>query len=91
MIGSPTMFNTLGQSSLHFFPSSSTKNDTATLQPVIANLCIRQKIICECCGRIGNKVDACIMCEPILLPPSVRIKMNQFNDLHGDELTEPPI
>ena len=34
--------------------------DAATLQPVIAAIRMRQKRICEFCGRIGHKADACI-------------------------------
>ena len=51
---------------------------------------MRQKSICECCGRIGHKADACIIRGPKFLPPSLRRKMNQFNALHGDEPKETP-
>ena len=81
---------TSGHRSHHFVSSSSSNNDATTLQPVIAALRMRQKIICECCGRIGHKSDACIIRGPKLLPPSLRGKMNQFNALHGDEPKEPP-
>ena len=47
IIGDPTTLTTSGQSSHHFGPSSSSNNDAATLQPVIADLRMRQKIICE--------------------------------------------
>ena len=47
IIGSPTTLTASVQSSLHFSPSYPINNDTATLQPVIAALCTRQKIICE--------------------------------------------
>ena len=90
MIGSPTTLTTSGQSSHHFVHSSSRNNDAATLQTVIVALRTRQKIICEYCGRIGHKADACIIRGPKFLPPSIRIKMNQFNALHGDEPKEPP-
>ena len=50
---------------------------------------MRQKIICECCGIIGYKTDDCIIYCPKLLPPSLRRNMNQFNDLNGEEPTEP--
>ena len=40
--------------------------------------------------NFGHKADACIIRGPKLLPPSLRIKMNQFNALHGDEQKEPP-
>ena len=91
MIGSPTIFSTSGQRSHHFIPSSSIKNYAATLQPVIADLRTRQKIICECCGRIKHKADAWIIRGPKFLPPSLRRNMNQFNALHGDEPNKPPI
>ena len=45
MIGYPTTLTTSDQISHHFGLLSSTKNDTDTLQPVIATLCIQQKII----------------------------------------------
>ena len=90
MIGYPKTFTTSGQRSHHFSPSSSSNNDSATLQPVIAALHMRQKSICECCGIIGHKVDACIIRGPKFLPPSLRRKMNQFNALHGDKTKEPP-
>ena len=54
MVGAPTTLTTSCQRSHHFGPSSSSNNDAATLQPVIVVLCMRQKIIFECCGRIGN-------------------------------------
>ena len=90
MIGYPTTLTTSGQRFHHFGPSSSRNNDTATLQLVIADLRMREKIICECCGRIGHKADACIIHGPKFLPPSLRRNMNQFNELHGDETKEPP-
>ena len=47
MIGSPTTLTTSGQRSRHFGPSYYSNNDSATTQPVIAALSMRQKIICE--------------------------------------------
>ena len=47
MIEAPTTFTTSGQHSHNFGPSSSSNNDSATLQPVISALCMRQKSICE--------------------------------------------
>ena len=47
MIASPTTLTTSSQSIHHFVPSSSTNNDTATLQSFIADICIIQMIICE--------------------------------------------
>ena len=84
MIGSPNTLTTSGQRSHNFGPSYSTNNGTETLQPVIAALCIIHKSIWKFCGRIGHKADACIIRGPKLLPPSLRIKMNKFNALHGD-------
>ena len=85
MIGTPTALTTSGHRSHTFVSSSSSNNDATTLQQVIAALRMRQKSICECCGRIGHKVDACIIRGPKFLPPSLRIKMNQFNALHVDD------
>ena len=47
MIGDPTTLTTSAQIYHHFRPSSSSNNDSATLQPVITALCIRQRIIFE--------------------------------------------
>ena len=88
MIGVPTTLTTSCQRYHHLSPSSYRKNDAATLQPVIAALRTRQKSICECCGRIGHKADACIIRGPKLLPPSLKRKMNLFNALHGDKPKE---
>ena len=52
---------------------------------------MRQEIICECCGRIGHKSDACIIRGPNFLTPSLKRKMKKLNDLHGDKPTGPPI
>ena len=90
IIGSPTALTTSGQNSNHFVHFSSTNNDTATLQPVIENLLTRQKSIFECRGRIGHKANACIICGPKLIPPSIIINVNQLNYLNGNELTEQP-
>ena len=90
MIGYPTTLTTSGHRSHHFSSSSSRSNDAATLQTVIADLRMRQKNICECCGIIGHKADACIIRGPKFLPPSFRRNMNQFNALHGDEPKDPP-
>ena len=68
MIGAQTTLTTSGHHYHHFGPLSSSNNDTETLQPVIAALRMRQKSICECCGRIGHKSDACIIHGPKLLP-----------------------
>ena len=91
MIGSPTTLTTSGQRSHYFIPSYSINNDAETLQPVITDLRTRQNSICEFCGRIGHKYDACIIRGPEFLPPTLRRKMNQFNTLHGDEPNESPI
>ena len=90
MIGAPTTLTTSGHRSHHLGSSSSINNDATTLQPIIAALRVRQKIICECCGRIGHKDDAFIFRGPKFLLPSLRRKMNQFNALHGDKPREPP-
>ena len=90
MIGAPTTLTNSGHSSHHFGPSSSSNNDAATIQSVISALRMRQKIICECCGRIGHKANACIIRGSKFLPSSLRIKMNKFNALHGGEPKEPP-
>ena len=89
MIGAPTTLTTSGQRSHHFSQSSSINNYTESTQPVIVALRIRQKSIYECCEIIGQKSDACIICGPKLLPPSLRRKTNQFNALHGDEPNKP--
>ena len=90
IIGYPTTFTTSGQSSHNLGPSYSTNNDTETLHPFIAALSIRQKIICEFCGRIGHNYYACIIHGPKLLPPSLQINTNQFKALHNDEPTDTP-
>ena len=84
MIAAPTTLTTSGQHYHHFGPTSSRNNDAETLQPFIAALHMRQKIICEYCGIIGHKADACIIRGPKFLPPSLKRKMNQFNALHGE-------
>ena len=90
MIGAPTTFTTSVQRYHHFSPSYSSNNDAGTLQTVIADFLMRQKNICEWCGRIRHKSDTCIILGPKFLPPSLRRKINQFNSLHGDEPKEPP-
>ena len=76
MIGAPNTLTTSGHLYHHFGPSSSTKNDAETTQPVIAALHMRQKSIYECCGRIGHKPDACIIRGPKLLLSSLRRNIN---------------
>ena len=49
-----------------------------------------QKSIWKICGGIVHKAGVCIVCGPKFLPPSLRIKMNQYNALHGEEPNEPP-
>ena len=90
MIGDRTKFTTSGQRCHNFGPSSSSNNDAASPQPVIAALCMRQKSICEWCGRIGHKYDAFIIRRHKFLPPSLRRNMNQFNALHVDKPKELP-
>ena len=90
IIGSPMTLNTSGQCSCNFGPSYSIKNDTSTIQPVIADLCMRQKIICGFYGIIGHKADTCIIRGPKLLSPSLRRNMNQLNSLNDYEPTDPP-
>ena len=91
MVGAPTTFTTSGQRSHHLNSSCYRKNDAATLQPVIKSLRNREISICECCGRIGHKSDACIICGQKFLSPNLSRKMNQFNALHGDEPKETSI
>ena len=90
MIGNPTSLNYSGQRSHHFGTSNHTKNDTTTLQTVIAALRVRQKIICEYCGRTGHKNYAWIILGTNFLPPSIRRNINQFNALHVNETNDPP-
>ena len=90
IIGYLTTLTTSGQRSQYFGPSSSTNNYKATTQPVIEAIRVQKNWIYEFCGRIGNKDDTCIISDPKLLPPSLKINMNQFNSLHGDEPTDPP-
>ena len=87
----PTILTASVQISHHFGPSSSTKNDTTTLQSVIVDLHVIQNIICKWCLRIGQKAYDCIICGHKLLPPNIRRKMNQLNALHGDKKNDPPI
>ena len=64
MIGDPTTLTTSVQRSHHLSPSTYIKNDTTSLQLVIAALCTIQKSIREGCGRIGHKADAWIIRGP---------------------------
>ena len=90
IIGDPTTLTTSGQRSRHSVPSSSSNNDASTLQQIISALHMRQKSICECCGRIGRKYDACIIRGPKFLPPSLKRNMHKFNALHGEKPKETP-
>ena len=90
MIGDPTALTTSGQRYHHLSPSCYSNNYAATLKPVSIDLLMRQKLICECCGRIGHKADTWIIRGPKFLPTSLRRKSNQFNALHGDEPNKPP-
>ena len=87
IIISPTNLTSSGQLYYHFGTSSSTKNEK-TLQPAVAYLCVQHKVVCELCGRIGHKADACTFCGPNFLPPSPRINVNYFNTIHGNEQTD---
>ena len=81
---------TSGQNSHHFSPLYSINNDTATLQPVNSSLRMRQKSVCECCGRIGYKADICIIRGPKFLPPSLIRKIIQYNAICGYKPTDTP-
>ena len=85
MIGAPSTLNTSSQRYRNLGPSSFINNDAETLQPLISALRMRQKGICEFCGIIRDKADACIICGPKFLSPILRRNMNQFNTLHGEE------
>ena len=91
IIGAPTTLTTSGQRSHHFCPSYSINNFTATLQTVIADLYIKQKIICERCVIIVHKAGSCIIRGSKFLSPSLIIKMNRFNTLNCDKTTDPTI
>ena len=91
MIGDTTTLTTSSQRSNHLGTSYYFKNDTSFLQPVIADLRTRNKIIWEWCGSIGHKDDAYIICGHKFLSPSLRINMNKFNGIHGEEPNESPI
>ena len=84
VILTPTTLTISGQRSHHFGALYSINNYSATLQLVIASLCVQQKNICECCGIILHKSDACIIRVPNFLPPRIRKQMYQFNALNGD-------
>ena len=90
MITAPTSLTSSGQRYDNVGTPYSNNNETETIQPVISALRIIQKSICEYCGRIGHKADACIIRGPKLIPPSLRRDINQFKALSGDEPTEPP-
>ena len=90
MIGYQSALTTSVQRSHNFGSSSSTKNDSETLQTFILALRMRQKSICKCCGRIGHRADSCIIRVPNFFPQSIRKNMNHFNAIHGDEPTDPP-
>ena len=89
IIVAPTTLTTSCQLSHHFGPSYSIKNYTLSLQKLIASLHMRQKSICGCCGRIGQKADAWIIHGPKFLPQILRRMMNNFNALHGEETDKP--
>ena len=88
IIGSPTTLTTSDQRSHRIYPSPPINNYAANLQPVIIALCMRQKIICECCGRIIHKTDVCIIRGTKFLPLNLRRKMDYFNTINGDEPKE---
>ena len=90
MIEAPTTLTTSGQRSHSLRPSSSINNDTLSLQTVIAALCTIQKSICECCGIIGHKADACIIRGTKYPQQNLKRKINHFNAIHGDEPNEAP-
>ena len=90
MIGFPTILATSGHCYHNFSPSYFINNDTSTLQTGIVSICMRQKSICEFCERIGHNPDDRIIHCPKFTPPSLIIKMNQFNAHIGDEPTDPP-
>ena len=71
MIEVLTTLTTSGRRYHNLSDSSSVNNMTVYLQPVIAALRMIQKSICECCGRIGNKANACIIRVPKTLPSSL--------------------
>ena len=76
IIGATTTLITSDKLSLNFGPSYSIDNDTEYFQPVVAALRMKQKIICECCERIGHKADVCIIRGTKFLQPSLRININ---------------
>ena len=43
------------------------------------------------CRIIDHKDDACIICGPNFLPPSLRRNMNQLNAFNDDKTNNPPI
>ena len=58
MIGSPTNLTSSIYISHTFGNQYSNKNDTSSIQIVIPDLHVRQKIIFERCGRIGHKTNS---------------------------------
>ena len=88
MILSPNTLTTSSRFYHHSVPSYSTNNDIATLHPVISDLRMRQKNICEYCGRIRHKANTCIICGHKFLPSSLRRNINKLKALHGDKLTD---
>ena len=56
MIGVPTTLTTSYHISHHFGPSYSTNNYTATIQPVIAALRIRQKIFANAVEELDTRL-----------------------------------
>ena len=89
IIGAPNTLTTICYSSHNFGTSYLTNNDTETIQTFIADTYVPHKTISEFCERIEHNYDALIIRGPKLLPPSPRRKMNQFNNLNGDEQNEP--
>ena len=94
MIGYQNNLNSLVQRSHIFGPSSSTKNDTATLQPVISDTHVKQKTSYECCIIIGHKSDACIICGLTSSHTVVEDKLNSSTQfmvinqlIHRDNVT----
>ena len=90
MIGATIVLTTSGQRPHNFSPSSSINNSATNINPGLAALHMRQKSICECCGIIEHKANACIIRGPKFLSSSLKINKNNFNVLHDDEPNEIP-
>ena len=90
IIVSPNKLTSSIQRSQPFSNYYYNNNDKYFLQTFIEALCIRQKITCECYGRIGHKADTCIICGPKFLPYIIRQNMNKLNALRGDKPAETP-